>query len=58
MALRGKISPDVPPMHHHRKPARAETLIERIYREETAYKMPHPIKRILLRKLTAKPKSR
>jgi len=25
---------------HHRKPTRAETPIERIYREETGYKLP------------------
>jgi hypothetical protein len=42
---------------HHRKPIRAETLIERIYREETGNKMPPSIKRILLRKTTAKRKS-
>jgi hypothetical protein len=39
---------------HHRKPTRAETLIERIYREETGRKIPPAIKRILLRKPTAK----
>ena len=43
---------------HHRKPTRAETLIERIYREETGYKMPRVIKRLLLRKSTPKRKSR
>jgi len=43
---------------HHRKPVRAESLIERIYREETGHKMPQCIKRILLRKPAAKPKSR
>jgi hypothetical protein len=43
---------------HHRKPARAESLIERIYREETGHKMPQLLKRILLRKSTAKPKPR
>ena len=37
---------------HRRKPTRAETLIERIYRDETGYKMPRLIKRILLRKPT------
>jgi hypothetical protein len=42
---------------HHRKPAHAESLIERIYREETGHRMPRSIKRILLRKPTAKPKS-
>jgi len=42
----------------HRKPTRAETLIERIYREETGYKMSRVIKRILLRKPTPKRKSR
>ncbi len=42
---------------HRRKPTRAETLIERIYREETGYKMPQSVKRILLRKRTDKPKS-
>jgi hypothetical protein len=41
---------------HRRKPARAESLIERIYREETGHKMPRFIKRILLRK-PVKPKS-
>ena len=39
---------------HHRKPTRAETPIERIYREETGRKMPQVIKRILLRKPAAK----
>jgi len=43
---------------HRRKPARAATLIERIYREETGYKMPQVIKRLLLRKPTPKRKSR
>src|SRR6266568_8401575 len=43
---------------HHRKPTRAETLIERIYREETGHKMPNSIKRILFRKPTAKHKPR
>jgi len=43
---------------HHRKPTRAETLIERIYREETGHRMPNSIKRILLRKPTAKHKPR
>jgi hypothetical protein len=42
---------------YQRKPIRAETLIERIYREETGNKMPPSLKRILLRKTTAKPKS-
>jgi hypothetical protein len=42
---------------HHRKPTRAETLIERIYREETGYKMPQSIKRILLSKRTDRRKS-
>ena len=42
----------------HRKPARAETPIESIYREETGRQMPPSIKRILLRKSTAKRKSR
>ena len=43
---------------HHRKPTRAETLIERIYRDETGYKMPRVIKRLLLRKPTPKRKPR
>ena len=43
---------------HHRKPTRAETPIERIYREETGRQMPLTIKRILLRKPTAKRKPR
>ena len=43
---------------HRRKPVPAESLIERIYREETGHKMPLLIKRILLRKSTAKPKPR
>ncbi len=43
---------------HHRKPTRAETLIERIYREETGYKMPNAIKRILLPKRRVKRESR
>jgi hypothetical protein len=43
---------------HRRKPTRAETPIERIYREETGRKMPDSIKRILLRKPTGKHKPR
>jgi len=43
---------------HHRKPTRAETPIERIYREETGRNMPRSLKRILLRKPTAKRKAR
>ena len=39
-------------------PPGAETLIERIYREETGHRMPNSIKRILLRKPTAKHKPR
>ena len=42
---------------HRRKPTHAETLIERIYREETGQRMPRSIKRILLRKPTARRKS-
>ncbi len=41
---------------HQRKPTRAETPIERIYREETGRQMPKAIKRILLHKPTAKRK--
>jgi len=41
---------------HHRKPLRAETPIERIYREETGRQMPPSIKRILLRKPIARRK--
>ena len=50
------ISPEVlyaPPKTYPRR-----TLIERIYRDETGYKMPRVIKRILLRKPTPKRKSR
>jgi hypothetical protein len=43
---------------HHRKPTRAETPIERIYREETGHKMKRSLRRILLRKPTAKRKPR
>ena len=43
---------------HHRKPVPAESLIERIYREETGHKMPQLIKRILLPKPIAKSKPR
>ena len=39
---------------HHRKPARAETPIERIYREETGRNMPRSLKRILIPKRTVK----
>ena len=35
---------------HHRKPARAETPIERIFREETGRKMPTSLRSILLHK--------
>jgi len=42
---------------HRRKPTRAETPIERIYREETGRQMPPSIKRILLHKRTSKRKS-
>jgi hypothetical protein len=41
---------------HHRKPARAETPIERIFLKETGHKMPRSIERILLRKPTTKGK--
>ncbi len=43
---------------HHRKPTRAETPIECIYREETGRQMPPSVKRILLRKPTPKRKFR
>lgn len=43
---------------HHRKPTRAETPIERIFREVMGRKMPPSIKRILLPKRMAKRKSR
>ena len=41
-----------------RKPTRAETLIECIYREVRGRRMPQAIRRILLRKPTAKRKPR
>ena len=52
---------DLPPEvrgMHRRKSTRAETLIERIYREVNGYKMPRAIKRILLPKRTVSRKSR
>jgi len=51
LALRRMISPRC--CMHHRKPTRAETPIERIYREETGHRMPPSLKRILLPKTLA-----